>query len=277
MRIEDFKPSIASMSLPSKRGALLPLSLFVLNAFVFSAWPLLSQLRSSPWLLLAWLYGLVTLAPLVWRDKAPIIVFIIESVLTVVAWPFMHLYIPVVGIPVALYAVTLNRSLKPSLCMLLLSLGPLTLAAASTLHTDLGGFGRVQVFVSTLVFLVMAAVGAVVLGHVNAGVFRHVKQLQLEHEATREMGVLSGERRRVAGVLVDVHQVLTVIVVQATRAARVADTDASQVTTALEQMGETAQQTLSELRRLFEALEVSRPTREVVGSGNPAGTPDRRT
>jgi hypothetical protein len=51
-------------------------------------------------------------------------VFIIESVLTVVAWPFMHLYTPVVGIPVALYAVTLNRSLKPSLCTLLLSLGP---------------------------------------------------------------------------------------------------------------------------------------------------------
>lgn len=277
MRIKGFTPSIASLSLPLKRDALLLLSLFVLNAFVFSAWPRLGQLESSPWLLLAWLYGLVTLAPLVWRDKAPITVFIIESVLTVVAWPFMHLYIPVVGIPVALYAVTLNRSLKLALRTLLMSLGPLTLAAASTLQTDFSGLERAQEFVSTLVFLVMAAVAAVVLGHVNAGVFRHVKQLQREREATREMGVLSSERRRVAGVLVGVHQVMTVIVVQATRAARVADTDASQVTPALEHMGEAAHQTLSELRQLFEAVEVSRPTRKVVGSGNPAGTPDRRT
>jgi signal transduction histidine kinase len=248
-------PTPSVFSWVTQRGVLLLLFLFVLNTFVFSAWPLLSQLGSSPWVPFAWLYGLATLAPLVWRDKAPIAVFIIESVLTVVAWPFMHLYIPVVGVPVALYAVTLNRSLKLALGTLLVSLGPLTLAAASTLQADFSGFERTQVFVSTLVFLVMAAVGAVVLGNVNAGVFRHVEQLQLGREAIREMGVLTGERRRVARVLVDVHQVLTVILVQATRAACVADTDASQVTPALEHMGGAAQQTLSELRRLFEAVE----------------------
>jgi signal transduction histidine kinase len=251
--------------------------LFVLNTFVFSAWPRLWQLGTSPWLLFAWLYGLITLAPLVWRDKAPITVFIIELVLTVVAWPFMHLYIPVVGIPIALYAVSLNRSPKLVLLTLLVSSAPDALAAASTLRTPhLSESQRIQVFISTLVVLVMAAVGAAVLGHVSGGIRRNVQQLQREREERREVGVLAIERRRVAGVLVGVHQLTTVIVVQATRAARFADTDVVQVTQALEYIGATAKQALSELRRLFKVVEASQPARNVVGSGTPAGTPDRR-
>jgi signal transduction histidine kinase len=208
-------------------------------------------------------------------------VFFIESALTAGAWPFMDLYIPVVGIPVALYSVALNRSPRLALASLLVSFGPAALGAASTLRTPhLPESQRAPVFVSTLVVLVMAAIGAVVLGNVRRGIRRHVQQLQRAREATREVGVLSSERRRVAGVLVGVHQLTTVIVVQATRATHLADTDAVQVAQALKHIGSTAQQALSELRRLFEAVEVTQPTRDTVGSGNPARNPgpaDRRT
>jgi hypothetical protein len=49
------------------------------------------------------------------------------------------------------------------------------------------------------------------------------------------------------------------------------------VTQALEHIGTTAQHALSELRRLFKAVEVGQPARDVVGSDTSAGTPDRQS
>src|SRR3712207_7992431 len=56
------------------RSLLLP-ALYLLNCLLFSAWLELSDVATKPWLLLVWLYGLVVLVPLAWRDRAPVTVF----------------------------------------------------------------------------------------------------------------------------------------------------------------------------------------------------------
>src|SRR6478672_147293 len=104
-----------------KRDAILLPVLFVVNCDIYSAWRHLDQIATQPWLLLIWLYGLVGLVPLVWRDRAPVTVFAVQWVLTMAAWPIMTQYSPVVGIPVALYAVAVHCSGRISLLALLAS------------------------------------------------------------------------------------------------------------------------------------------------------------
>src|SRR3712207_6873757 len=55
------------------RSTLFPYTtLFRSNTFVFSSWLQLTQVAAKPWLVLVWLYGLVMLVPLAWRDRAPV-------------------------------------------------------------------------------------------------------------------------------------------------------------------------------------------------------------
>ncbi|MGH6628148.1 MAG: DUF7134 domain-containing protein, partial [Burkholderiales bacterium] len=131
MKIPGWIPDGIHMPPSVKRDALLIPALFLFNCFVFSAWSQLGQVAARPWLLLVWLYGLAALVPLAWRDRAPVAVFTIQCLLTVAAWPIMPLYIPVAGIPVALYAVSAQRSRKISLLTLLASSIPNGIAAAA--------------------------------------------------------------------------------------------------------------------------------------------------
>ena len=105
----------------------------------------LGPVVTRPWLLLVWLYGLAVLVPLVWRDRAPVLVLTTQCVLTMAAWPIMPHYVPVVGVPVALYAVAAHRSGKTSMLALLASFIPNEVAAGywikeSTLHLHSGDY-----------------------------------------------------------------------------------------------------------------------------------------
>jgi signal transduction histidine kinase len=97
---------------------------------------------------------------------------------------------------------------------------------------------------------------------------RHVQHLERERETVREAEAVAAERRRIARELHDiVSHAVTVIVLQAAGAARVAATDFAQVTQSLAHIETTGKQAMAELRRLLGVLEAGDPTRYTVGLG----------
>jgi signal transduction histidine kinase len=248
-----------------KRDVLLISALYFSNCFIFSAWLQLGQVATKLSLLLVWLYGLAVLVPLAWRDRAPVTVFAIQCVFTVAAWPFMDLYAPVVGIPVALYAVSVHCSRKISLLALLASFIPNGLAAAALFRFH-SGLAEVIFFVANFIFFVILAVAAWSVGRVTRARQRHVQHLERERETVREAEVVAAERRRIARELHDiVSHAVTAIVLQAAGAARVADTDSAQVTQSLTHIETTSKQAMAELRRLLGVLEASDPAHHTAG------------
>jgi hypothetical protein len=124
-------------------------------------------------------------------------VFIAQSILTVIAWPFMSLYTPVVGIPIALYAVASRCNKRLSLPALLISLIPNGLAATAA------GLAAKQIstFVSSVVFLVLASIGAFIAGRLTQASHRHIEYLEREQAASREAQHLPcGDRDRLASI-----------------------------------------------------------------------------
>src|SRR5918998_3130159 len=179
MKIPGWVPSSIHTLPSAKRDAALLPALYLFNFFVFSSWPQLGDVATEPWLILVWLYGLAVLVPLAWRDRAPVAVFIIQWVLTLAAWPIMLSYTPVIGIPVALYAVAVHRSGKISLLALLASI---ILDIAIAFRVD----SALAVFIANTMFLVIMAGGAWGAGRVTRAIQRHVESLERERERTRE-------------------------------------------------------------------------------------------
>jgi signal transduction histidine kinase len=248
----------------NKRDIILFSALFIFNCFVYSAWVELGQVAAKPWLLLVWLYGLVGLVPLAWRDQAPVGVFVTQWVLTVAAWPIMAHYVPVVGITVALYAVSVHRSRKVSLLALLASCVPIGLALAAQLRLPHDDHDPYQAFVTQGVLLVVAVGLAWSLGRVTQANLLRVQDLERERESAREAEVLATERRRIARELHDiVSHAVTVIVLQAAGAARVAKTDFAQVLRSLSHIETAGKEAMAELRRLLGVLEERSPVSEV--------------
>jgi signal transduction histidine kinase len=260
-----------------KRDALLFPALFVLNLFIFSKWEKLGHVVAEPRLILVWLYALAVLVPLVWRDKTPVTVFVIQWILTVAAWPFMTLYTPVIGIPVALHSVAVNCHKKTALWALLASVVPIGLdaAVAFRLYSDLGQQLRSGIPNATL--LVIVTVGAWGAGRVTRANRFHVERLESERETVRE--AVAAERSRIARELHDIvsHSV-TAIVLQAAGAARVAHTNLAQVVQSLAHIETTGKQAMAELRRLLGVLEASGPSEHTVdGLGPQPGLADMPT
>lgn len=113
-------------------------------------------------------------------------VFALQCILSVTAWPFMPLYTPVVGIPVALYALSVHCSRKISLLALLASFIPNALAAAVAFRVYSIPAQQLQSFVPNYILLVIAAAGAWGVGRVTQASQRHVQHLEREQEAARE-------------------------------------------------------------------------------------------
>ena len=258
----------------AKREVVLLLTLYLGNCFTFSSWPNLSQAPTKPWLLLVWLYGLITLLPLAWRDNKPVTVFAIQWILTVTAWPIMPLYVPVAGIPTALYAVSLHCSMRIAMLALLASLIPTGIAAATPLLRSFipPGLDFAASFASAppdgwtirsianAAFLVLVIAAAYVVGRLSRASQRHVNELEREQKKAREAAVLAAERRRIARELHDiVSHAVTVILLQAAGAARVGNKDFNKVAQSLTHIETTATQTMAELRRLLGVLEDSNP------------------
>jgi signal transduction histidine kinase len=258
MKIPGWVPNRIQVPSSVKRNALLLPALFLLNSFFFAAWQQLSQVATKPWLIFVWLYGLAMLVPLLWRDRAPLTVFSIQWVLTVAAWPFMPYYTPVVGIPVALYAVSAHHSKKNSLLALLASFIPIGLGAAVAFRIYTDPSSQLHSFIPNAILLVIVTIGAWGAGRVTRTSQQHVQKLERERETVRE--AVTAERSRIARELHDiVSHAVTAIVLQAAGASRVANTNFAQVTQSLANIETTGKQAMTELRRLLGVLEASEP------------------
>jgi len=254
MKTLGWAPRDINISLSVKRDAFLILMLYLFNCFTFSAYPQLGQVATKPWLLLVWLYGLATLVPLFWRNRAPVTVFASQWVLIMAAWPILSRYSPVVGVPVALYAVAVHCSRKIYLLALLASLIPNGLVAAAA-GFAVGPGRQLSAFASSAAFLVLMAVGACGAGRLTRASQQHIEHLEREQAAVREAEVLAVERRRIARELHDsVSHAVTVIVLLAAGATRVADTNFAQAKQAMANIETTAKQAMAELRSLLAVL-----------------------
>jgi signal transduction histidine kinase len=241
----------------------------VLNLFFFAAWFNLINLASNPWLILIWLYAIGTLVPLRWRDQAPVTVFTVQCLLTVAAYPFMPLYVPVAGVagvPLSLYAVAVHRDKKTSLLAMLASIIPLELGAAVAfrIYPTLGQ--QIMSFVPGATFFIIITVSAWVAGRVTRAGQQRVLELERERSTVRE--AVAAERSRIARELHDiVSHAVTAIVLQAAGASRVAKTNFAQVTQSLAHIETTGKQAMAELRRLLGVLEASNPDGQASSLG----------
>lgn len=269
MRIVDWVPSSLRMPSSRKQEALLLSGLFLLNCLIFSQWTRLGQLPNRPLLLLPWLYGLIALLPLAWRGRAPVMVFAIQWLVTMAAWPFMSTYAPVVGILVALYAVSVHRGRAISLLVLLASFIPNGIAAAGVALIDHATLTeKIFPFIADIVFLYIMAVGVWYAGRVSRAIRQHVQYLEREREKAHEVEVLATERRRISRELHDiVSHAVTAIVLQAAGAARIAKTDFAQVLQSLANIEITGKQAMTELRQLLRLLEASDTDSCATGTG----------
>jgi signal transduction histidine kinase len=173
---------------------------------------------------------------------------------------------PVAGITVALYTVSLHRSTKISLLALLASFIPNGLAAVVLFRLHSDSPTELIIFIANAVTLVVMIGGAWGAGRVTQASRRHVQRLERERETVRE--AVAAERRRIARELHDiVSHAVTVIVLQAAGAARVADTNFAQVTQSLAHIETMGKQAMGELRRLLGVLEASDPPSPAAGIG----------
>jgi signal transduction histidine kinase len=277
MKSSGWIPSTIHVTQSVKRETLLILAIFTCNVFFFSAYAELGQVSTKPWLLLIWLYGLISLVSLGWRDRAPLTVFATQWVFQVISWPIISHYILVFGMLVALYAVSVHYGRKVSVLVLLSTLIPNGISLAGVFKFA----GSAQMVIDGF-FLVVATGWAWGLGRMIRSRQRHVLELERERETAREAEALAAERRRIARELHDiVSHAVTVILIQATGAACVADTDFTQITDtdftqikqSLANIKTTGRQTMAELRRLLWVLESGDPASDAVGIGGLAPQP----
>jgi signal transduction histidine kinase len=253
MTISGWTPRNIQTLSSIKRDALLLPTLFLFNCFEFSSWAQLGQMATKPWLLLIWLYGLVGLLPLILRDRAPVAVFVIQCVHTVVALPIMHFYIPVVGIPVALYAVSAHRDKMISLLALMASFIPNGLAAIAAFWIYTTTINAIKAFIPNVVFLVVATIGAWGAGRLTRVSQQHVQHLERKQMTAQQ--AVTEERRRIARELHDIvsHAVTGIILQAAVASSRTPETN-SQVKQSLANIEMMGAQAMAELRRLLGVL-----------------------
>ncbi len=267
MKAPDWTSKNNYMASPAKWDTLLLPALFFFNCFTFSAWLDLAQAGTKPWLILVWLYGLVGLIPLIWRDRAPRTVLMTQCVLTALAWPIMPHYTPAVSVPVALYAVSAHCSRRASLLAMVASFIPTTLAASVAFRVYTDPRDQLASFTGNMVFLVLMTLAAWGAGRVTQASQRHVHKLEQERKTARE--AVFAERRRIARELHDiVSHAIAVIILQAAGAARVADTHFSQVKQSLAHIETTGRQAMVELQRLLGVLDAAEPAAFVAGAGD---------
>ncbi|MGH3693951.1 MAG: sensor histidine kinase [Pseudonocardiaceae bacterium] len=264
MNAPDWITKNSYMTSPAKWDILLLPALFFFNCFTFSSWLELAQVGTKPWLLLVWLYGLVGLIPLIWRDRAPRTVFATLCALTAIAWPIMPHYVPAVSIPVALYAVSAHCSRRVSLLAMVASFIPNTLASSVAFRVYPDPGDQLASFTGNIVFLVLMTVAAWCAGRVTQASARHVHKLEQERKTAR--AAVFAERRRIARELHDiVSHAVAVIILQAAGAARVADSHFSQVRQSLAHIETSGRQAMVELQRLLGVLDAGEPAGLVTG------------
>lgn len=248
---------------PSAIRDVIPLAgLFLVNSVQFSKYSELAQVWTKPWLALIWLYALLGLVPLIWRGVAPVTVFAVQWVLAVAAWPIARYYAPVVGILVALYAVSVERDRRLSLLALLASFVPFALYTTVVFNAQADfakSLSRSIVVVILFTFMAVMVWGS---GRLTRASNQRMQNVEVERDEAK--AAVSEQRKTLARELHDiVSHAVTVMVVQAGGAARVAGTDFNhvtqplfnQVTQALIHIETHGRQAMAELRRLLGVLD----------------------
>jgi signal transduction histidine kinase len=185
-------------------------------------------------------------------------VFAVQWVLAVAAWPILPYYTPVVGIMVALYAVSVHRHWSLSLLALLASFVPYGLDAAIVFmaHSNFSAGLRASIFVALYFYFVAAGVWG--WGRVTRSSHQRIKKVENERDEAKE--AVTEQRKRLARELHDiVSHAVTVMVVQAGGAARLAETDFTQVTQSLVHIETAGRQAMVELQRLLGVLNANGP------------------
>lgn len=256
MNTEIAEPGGIDPPAPGFRDALLVAALFLVNALIFS--DLIGRFHdvvSEPGLLLLLLYGLGGLVPLAWRHRAPIAVFFVECLHAAFAVLLPPFYVPVVGLPVALYAVARNRSTRTSLTTLLISFVPGAFDATTFLRTRPYSPQLIPVLIGNMGVFFLLAAGAWGLGR-----WARLHQQRVHHlERAREIAEREAVAKERASIAQELHDIIshavTVMVLQAAAATRVAKIENEQVKETLVNIETTGKQAMAELRRLLGVLE----------------------
>ncbi|MGH3849784.1 MAG: sensor histidine kinase, partial [Pseudonocardiaceae bacterium] len=258
MNVQESASIRTGSSFPGARDALLIAVLFLVNTLLFSDFiGRFDDLVTEPGLWLILLYGLAGLIPLGWRHHVPMTVFVIECLHAMGILLMPPFYVPVVGLPVALYAVARNYSTKISLATVPIAFIPGAVDATAVLRTRPYSPQLIPVLIVNAGVFFILAVGAWSLGRwAQIGQLR-VHQLEQARE-TAEREAVAKERANIARELHDViSHAVTVMVLQAAAATRVAEIETQQIKDSLVNIETTGKQAMAELRRLLGVLETS--------------------
>ena len=218
-------------------------------------------------------YSAVGIGVLVFRRLAPVPVFGVIWVHSVLALIVTDRYVPVLLVLVALEAVAELKSLKVSLICLATVLVPTTLLVNEAMGAA-AEQAKLTAGVGSALFYGAADVLAWGIGRWARRHHRQVDTLQVEHtlevqeQRAEAENAVSAERLRIARELHDIvaHSV-TIMVLHAAGAKRVVDTDPERAKESLTTIEESGQQAMGELRRLLELLREDES--ELLRSGSP--------
>jgi signal transduction histidine kinase len=212
-------------------------------------------------------YAAVGYAPLIWRRRAPVIVFTILLVHSLITTQ-MPRYAATLGLVVALYTVAARRSAITASLTLLATAVPLGLAVqnqVASAEVD----ARVSTFVGSAVVLGSLYVTAWGAGRLIAANGRRTAELERRrHVEARE--AVDAERTRIARELHDIiaHSV-TVMTMQAGGARRIMTSDLDRAGQALAQIEECGTQATEELARMLRVLRLGETDSGLVPERHP--------
>ena len=218
-------------------------------------------------------YSAAGVAVLVLRRLAPVPVFAVIWVHSVLALLITDRYVPVVLLLVALEAVAELKSLKVSLICLATMLVPTALLVTAAIGAA-SEQAQLTAGVGSALFYVSVDVLAWGIGRWARRHHRQVDTLRVEHtlevqeQRALTENAVSAERLRIARELHDIvaHSV-TIMVLHAAGAKRVVDTDPDRAKESLTTIEESGQQAMGELRRLLELLREDES--DLLRSGSP--------
>jgi signal transduction histidine kinase len=219
-----------------------------------------------------WLFDLALVLPLIWRRRAPLVVFAVLAGVAFLQWVVGFRLGADAALLVALYTVAAYR--------------PRRWALASAAVVEIGAvlasfrFSPARGLVPSLVFLTGLVAAAFFIGttvrnrraYLGALVER-AAALERERDQQAKLAA-TAERGRIARELHDiVAHSLTVVVTLSEAAAVTADTDPAAARTAMKQVADTGRTALGEMRRLLGVLRADQPGPSSDGVGDLAPSP----
>jgi signal transduction histidine kinase len=210
--------------------------------------------RAPQFQLLAAALGFV---PLLWRHRAPLLVFAVTCAQAAAVWFLVPEYRPTSALIVALYAVAVDCPRRWSLAALAVAVARSGLSGIDSMRIEPDPRARSYEFMITMLLFAVFYATAWAAGTLVRSHRGRLDALEAERTRARDEA-LAAERRRIAAELHDVvsHSV-TLMVLQAAGAARFTGTDPERVHQALLHIQQAGQQAMAELRRLLDVLQLS--------------------